>query len=143
MRIHAEEIGANTIADLRQKTPQELKEDLRTLRELQMRMRFQRVFGTLEQTHKLRQNRKNIARILTVLREKQIQHFLLNDPEVQELLDSGKVRLSAGKNDPKRPIRREDISGNDARSVTLAMRLWAMLRRRPDFFNRTRQIPRI
>ncbi|MBM3214932.1 50S ribosomal protein L29 [Candidatus Poribacteria bacterium] len=128
---------------LRAKDATTLKDDLRTLRQVQLDLRFQKAFGQLENTAKPGRNRKNIARVLTVLREKQIQRFLLTDPEVSELLGSGGVSLSAGKNDPKGVVSRGDIDGNDARSITLAMRLWAQLRRNPEFFARTQQLPRI
>lgn len=143
MRIHATEIEATTMEALRAKDPAQLKQDLRRLREADLDLRFQKAFGQLENTARLQRTRKNIARVLTVLREKQIQRFLLTDSEVTELLASGRVRLSAGKNDPKHPITREEIDGNDTRAITLAMRLWAHLRRNRAFFLRTRHIPKV
>lgn len=143
MRIHATEIEAATMENLRAKDPALLKLDLRRLREVDLDLRFQRAFGQLENTSRPRRNRKNIARVLTVIREKQIQRFLLTDAEVSRMLTAGRIALSAGKNDPKRPISRDDLDGNDARAVTLAMRLWAQLRRNREFFMRTRQIARV
>jgi large subunit ribosomal protein L29 len=127
---------------LRAKDAPQLKQDLQMLRELDVNLRFRRAFGQLENTAKPGNNRKNIARVRTVLREKQIQRFLLTDTEVGELLTAG-IHLSAGKSGSKAPVRREDLSGNDARSMTLVMRLWAHLRKDPAFFERTQQIPRI
>ena len=143
MRIPANEIDVTSMDGLRSRSAEELKENLKTLRSLEVDMKFQRVFGLLENTSRLKQNRRNIARILTVLREKQIQNFLLNDPEVMELVDAGKIKLSAGKNDPPSVITREDLAGNDARSMTLVMRLWARLRKDETFYYRTRHLPRI
>jgi large subunit ribosomal protein L29 len=143
VRIHATEIEAATMEALRAKDPAQLKLDLRRLREVDLDLRFQRAFGQLENTARPRRNRKNIARVLTVIREKQIQRFLLTDGEVTQLLASGRIALSAGKRDPKQPISRDDIDGNDARAITLAMRLWAQLRRNREFFIRTRHIARV
>ena len=143
MRIRADEIGVSSIDELRQRSPAQLKDDLRTLRRHGVDLRFQRVYGQVENTRSAGDTRRNIARVLTVLREKQIQSFLLNDPEVQEGLSGGAFTLSAGKLDPRSAVSADDIAGNDARSVTLAMRLWASLRKKPAFFDRTRQLPKI
>ena len=143
MRISAEEIGADSIDELRERTPAELKENLQTLRRLSVDLQFQTVYGQVENTRRLGDARRNTARVLTILREKQIQSFLMSDPDVQEGLNEGRYHLSAGKQDPKSAVGIDDISGNDARSVTLAMRLWASLRKEPSFFERTRQLPRV
>ena len=81
MRVRAEAIGVGSMDELRQKTPTELKTDLKTLRGLGVDMKFQRVYGQLEDSTKPRLNRQNIARVLTVVREKQIQQFLLTDEQ--------------------------------------------------------------
>ena len=143
MRISADEIGADSIDELRERTPAELKDNLQTLRRLRVDLRFQTVYGQVENTRRMGDARRNAARVLTVLREKQIHSFLMSDPDVQEGLNEGRYHLSAGKQDPKSAIGMEDISGNDARSVTLAMRLWASLRKDPSFFERTRQLPKV
>ncbi len=142
MKVRADAIGVESMDDLRQKTPAELKADLKTLRGLGVDMKFQRVYGQLEDSTKPHLNRQNIARVLTVVREKQIQSFLLTDDEVGRELESGVV-LSAGKNDPASRIARDDLSGSDARATTLSMRLWARLRKDPEFFQRTRNIAKI
>jgi hypothetical protein len=87
-------------------------------------------------------NRKNIARVLTIIREKQIQQFLLTDGEVRDKIEAGLV-LSASKNDPPSRIDRDELAGSDARSATLSMRLWARLRKNPDFFRRTMTIAKV
>ena len=140
MRVDAAQIDVSSMDGLRQKTPAELKADLKTLRDGQVQLRFQKVYGQIEDTTQGRKSRKNIARVMTILREKQVQQFLLTDPEVRQLLEDGKVSLSAGKNDPKGLVGRDDLTGNDARSHTLVMRLWSQLRRTPDFHQRTRHI---
>jgi large subunit ribosomal protein L29 len=143
MRIHAREIDASTMDALRAKDVAQLKQDLKTLREHDLDLRLQKAYAQLENTARPGANRQNIARVLTMLRQKQIQHFLLGDPDVRARVESGKIALSAGKSDPKKPITLEDLAGTDARSMTLAMRLWARLRRDPDFFYRTRHIPNV
>ena len=143
MRIQAPQIDVSSMDGLRQKTPVELKEALKTLRDHEVQLRFQRVFGQMEDTTTARKTRQNIARVLTVLREKQVQSFLVNDGEVQELLEGGRIALSAGKNDPRGVVGRDDLIGNDARSHTLAMRVWAQMRKKQPFFDRTRHIETI
>ncbi len=55
-------------ADLKSKTPDELKDDLMSLRKEAFNLRFQRASGQLENTARVRQVRRHIARIKTVLR---------------------------------------------------------------------------
>jgi large subunit ribosomal protein L29 len=54
-------------ADLRAKSPDELKTELLGLRKEQFNLRFQRASGQLENTARVRQIRRDIARIKTVL----------------------------------------------------------------------------
>jgi large subunit ribosomal protein L29 len=54
-------------ADVRAKTVDELKTELAGLRKEQFNLRFQRASGQLENTSRVRQVRRDIARILTVL----------------------------------------------------------------------------
>jgi large subunit ribosomal protein L29 len=57
-------------ADLRQKTNDELAKELGELKKEQFNLRFQRASGQLENTSRVRQVRRDIARITTVLGEK-------------------------------------------------------------------------
>ncbi len=57
-------------ADQRAKTPDELKDNLLNLRKEQFNLRFQRASGQLENTARVRQVRRGIAQIKTLLREK-------------------------------------------------------------------------
>ena len=57
-------------ADLRTKTPDELRESLLDLRKERFNLRFQQASGQLENTARVRQVRRDIARIKTLLREK-------------------------------------------------------------------------
>ena len=54
------------IADLRQKTDDELQEQLLDLRKEQFNLRFQAANGQLENTARVRDIRRNIARIKTL-----------------------------------------------------------------------------
>ncbi|MFW6092967.1 MAG: 50S ribosomal protein L29 [Pseudomonadota bacterium] len=55
---------------LRDKSPQELNEELLRLRKEQFNLRMQRASGQLGQTHLLGEARRDIARIKTILEEK-------------------------------------------------------------------------
>lgn len=57
--------------DVRAKTPDELKDELGKLHKEQFNLRFQRASGQLENTAQVRRVRRDIARIKTILREKQ------------------------------------------------------------------------
>jgi large subunit ribosomal protein L29 len=54
-------------SDLRAKTADELKSDLVGLKKEQFNLRFQKASGQLENTARVRQVRRDIARIKTVL----------------------------------------------------------------------------
>ncbi len=58
------------VADIRQKTPDELAEQLRGLRREALNLRFQRASGQLEATSRVREIRRDIARIQTVINER-------------------------------------------------------------------------
>jgi len=56
---------------MRDKTPQQLKEELLKLRREQFTLRMQKASGQLGQTHLLNETRRGIARIKTIMAEKQ------------------------------------------------------------------------
>jgi large subunit ribosomal protein L29 len=56
--------------DIRAKTDDELKSELETLGKEAFNLRFQRASGQLENTARVRQVRRDIARIRTVLGER-------------------------------------------------------------------------
>ena len=56
------------IADLRSQTQDQLADTLLTLKKEQFNLRFQAATGQLEETHRVEQVRKDIARISTLLR---------------------------------------------------------------------------
>jgi large subunit ribosomal protein L29 len=61
------------IDEVRGMTPDQLAEQLVSLKKEQFNLRFQKATGQIEKTHRVDQVRKDIARIKTVLRAKQAQ----------------------------------------------------------------------
>ncbi|MFO1069447.1 MAG: 50S ribosomal protein L29 [Geminicoccaceae bacterium] len=59
-----------TAGELRGQSAKELSDRLVELKKEQFNLRFQRATGQLESTSRVREVRKDIARIMTVLREK-------------------------------------------------------------------------
>ncbi|WP_207484548.1 50S ribosomal protein L29 [Arenibaculum pallidiluteum] len=57
-------------SDIRAKSPDELNDQLLALKKEQFNLRFQKASGQLENTARVRQVRKDIARIKTVLGER-------------------------------------------------------------------------
>ncbi len=57
-------------ADVRQKTDDELSEQLVDLRKEAFNLRFQRASGQLENTGRVREVRRDIARIKTILNQR-------------------------------------------------------------------------
>jgi large subunit ribosomal protein L29 len=58
-------------SELREKSPQELREELLRLRKEQFHLRMQKASGQLGQNHLLTETRREIARVKTVMQEKQ------------------------------------------------------------------------
>ena len=61
------------IDEVRGLTPDQLAEQLVSLKKEQFNLRFQKATGQVEKTHRVGEVRKDIARIKTVLRGKQAQ----------------------------------------------------------------------
>jgi large subunit ribosomal protein L29 len=61
------------IQDVRGLTPDQLADQLVSLKKEQFNLRFQKATGQIEKTHRVDQVRKDIARIKTILRTKQAQ----------------------------------------------------------------------
>jgi large subunit ribosomal protein L29 len=57
-------------AELRDKTPDQLDDELVKLKKEQFNLRFQAASGQLENTSRVRQVRRDIARIMTIARAK-------------------------------------------------------------------------
>lgn len=60
-------------ADLRAKSEDQLNDQLSALKKEQFNLRFQQATNQLEKTSRVREVRRNIAQIRTVLREKTAQ----------------------------------------------------------------------
>jgi large subunit ribosomal protein L29 len=56
--------------DLREKTLDQLKDDLVTLKKEAFNLRFQQATNAMENTSRIRQVRRDVARVLTILNEK-------------------------------------------------------------------------
>jgi large subunit ribosomal protein L29 len=61
------------IEEVRGLTPDQLADQLVSLKKEQFNLRFQKATGQIEKTHRVNEVRKDIARIKTVLRGKQAQ----------------------------------------------------------------------
>jgi len=61
------------IEEIRGLTPDQLADQLVSLKKEQFNLRFQKATGQIEKTHRVNEVRKDIARIKTVLRGKQAQ----------------------------------------------------------------------
>jgi large subunit ribosomal protein L29 len=57
-------------SDIRAKTPDQLSDDLASLKKEQFNLRFQKATGQLEKTARVKQVRRDIARIKTIAAEK-------------------------------------------------------------------------
>ena len=62
--------SASGAADLRAKTPDELKDQLLGLKKEQFNLRFQRATQQLEKPARVREVRREVARVKTILGEK-------------------------------------------------------------------------
>ncbi|MGV6847834.1 MAG: 50S ribosomal protein L29 [Marinibacterium sp.] len=56
--------------ELRNKTPDQLREDLVSLKKEAFNLRFQQATGALESTARMRSVKRDVARVMTVLNEK-------------------------------------------------------------------------
>ncbi|CUH67781.1 MAG: 50S ribosomal protein L29 [Pseudomonadota bacterium] len=56
--------------ELRDKTPDQLRDELAALKKEAFNLRFQQATGQLENTARMRQVRRDVARVATVLNEK-------------------------------------------------------------------------
>ena len=56
--------------ELREKTPDQLREELASLKKESFNLRFQQATGQLENTSRMRSTKREAARVLTILNEK-------------------------------------------------------------------------
>jgi len=64
---------ANELKDLRESTPQDLTEKLNSLKAELFNLRFQLATGQLENPMRIREVKKSIAQIKTILREAELR----------------------------------------------------------------------
>ena len=57
-------------SELREKTPDQLREELASLKKESFNLRFQQATGQLENTARMRGAKRDAARVLTILNEK-------------------------------------------------------------------------
>lgn len=57
-------------SELRDKTPDQLREELASLKKESFNLRFQQATGQLENTSRMRSSKRDAARVLTILNEK-------------------------------------------------------------------------
>tara|TARA_B100000686_G_C16219140_1_gene679281 strand:- start:204 stop:410 length:207 start_codon:yes stop_codon:yes gene_type:complete len=67
----------SSASELRQKSDDEIAEDLDNLKREQLNLRFQRASGQLEATNRVKEVRREIARISTIINER--RHFAENN----------------------------------------------------------------
>jgi large subunit ribosomal protein L29 len=61
------------VSDMQAMTPDQLQDELVSLKKEQFNLRFQRATGQLENTSRVTQVRKDIARVKTIQRRKQTE----------------------------------------------------------------------
>ncbi len=64
------EAPVNAAAELRNKTPDQLRDSLVSLKKEAFNLRFQQATGQLENTARMRNIKRDVARIMTVLTQK-------------------------------------------------------------------------
>lgn len=57
-------------SELRDKTPDQLRDELANLKKESFNLRFQQATGAIENTARMRSVRRNTARVMTILNEK-------------------------------------------------------------------------
>lgn len=70
-----------SVNNIRQMDTDEIRSALEDAKSELFNLRFQREAGTLEDTTRIRQLRKNVARYLTILREREIAAALVQQEE--------------------------------------------------------------
>jgi large subunit ribosomal protein L29 len=72
MAVPQEDYVDMKAAELRDMTPDQLREKLVALKKEAFNMRFQAASGQAEQTHKMTAVRRNVARVKTILNQKAV-----------------------------------------------------------------------
>lgn len=61
------------LKELREKDASALREELIALRQTQLKLKMQKASGQLKETHQIRQTRRDIARVKTLLAQQNIK----------------------------------------------------------------------
>ena len=61
------------VRDIRKLSDEKLYDQLEDLKEALFNLRFQKAFGQLEDSNSIRRAKRDVARVLTVIRERQLQ----------------------------------------------------------------------
>ena len=87
------------------RTPDQLTDDLAKLKKEQFNLRFQRATGQLENTARIRVVRRDIARIMTVLRQKGVAAPSVPGPVAEKGGQPAKAGAKKAKRAPKAKAR--------------------------------------
>jgi large subunit ribosomal protein L29 len=79
------------LEDMREMTSEELLEALAEAKEEQFNLRFQVATNQLDNTARIQDVKKNVARLLTIMRE--LEHLLRRARDQHRLLDNGHDHL--------------------------------------------------
>ncbi|MGI6317499.1 MAG: 50S ribosomal protein L29 [Dethiobacteria bacterium] len=77
-------------SEIRELSDKELQEKIRELKDELFNLRFQMATGQLENTMRLKEVRKSIARIKTVMRERELAAAVVEYPERRRRIGEGK-----------------------------------------------------
>ena len=61
------------VRDIRKLSDEKLYDQLEDLKEALFNLRFQEAFGQLEDSNSIRRAKRDVARVLTIMRERQLQ----------------------------------------------------------------------
>ena len=96
----------STASLYRDKSPDELGDELTKLKKEQFNLRFQKASGQLEKTHRARDVRRDIARIQTVLGQKARGEIALGGKSAKKAKDKKPAKASAPAEKAKAPAKR-------------------------------------
>lgn len=100
--------------DLRTKTEDELKKELLDLRKKQFNLRFQLTSGQLENTSQFSVVRKDIARVKTVLRQKDLGLEIVAKPKAKK---TASKKTEAKKDTVKKDAAKKDTAKKPSKNI--------------------------
>jgi large subunit ribosomal protein L29 len=105
-------------SDIREQTQQELEEKLDDVKKSLFNLKFQKAIGQLENTQVIRNLRKDIAKIETVLHEKRFDAGDRTENKKADKKDTGKLEAKKKKSIKKEAAKRKKAPGKGGRSRT-------------------------